>query len=63
VLSPLACIYLGFGIVDCSLMAVQNLGPTVITRLNQLVSFTCSWSLTLVENSSPDRLDSRHMDV
>jgi hypothetical protein len=31
---------LGFGTVDGSLMAVQNLGPTGIARFIQLISFT-----------------------
>jgi hypothetical protein len=35
------CLHLlGFGTVDGSLMAVQNLGPTGIARLIQLISFT-----------------------
>lgn len=38
---------LGFGIVDGSLMAVQNLGPTGIARLIRLISRTFVESFTL----------------
>jgi len=42
------CLHLlGFGTVDGSLMAVQNLGPTRISRLIQLISCTFVWPFTL----------------